>query len=108
MPKNIVICSDGTGNSFSEQRSSISLLIRLLEVGEPQAQHVFYDQGLGTNPKRVKKATAYKLQLNGNGNGLTILPPPQKRLWLPGAFGRWAGLAFGYGLRENVKEMYKV
>jgi uncharacterized protein (DUF2235 family) len=76
MPKNILICSDGTGNTFSQQRSNISSLIRLVKLSEAKEQVVLYDQGLGTNPKLVANAKAYQSERDANRPGLAILPLP--------------------------------
>ncbi|MGZ8874734.1 MAG: DUF2235 domain-containing protein [Halobacteriota archaeon] len=105
MAKNIIICSDGTGNTFSKHVSSITRLVKSVELGNPLKQLVFYDQGLGTNPKLVKEIKAYKNEHGKNRAALEILPPPQIRLLRP--FTHVLGLGFGYGLKNNVKEMYQ-
>ncbi|MCU7845606.1 MAG: DUF2235 domain-containing protein [Candidatus Thiodiazotropha sp. (ex Monitilora ramsayi)] len=46
MPKNIVICCDGTGNEIEADSSNVLKLYRLLDKN-PQ-QLVFYDPGIGT------------------------------------------------------------
>lgn len=108
MAKKIVICSDGTGNSFSKQVSNITHLIKSLELSDPNSQVVFYDQGLGTNPNLVEKVKEYKSEPGNNRDGLTILPPPKTvKSFVLRPFFQFAGLLFGYGLRENIKEMYK-
>jgi uncharacterized protein (DUF2235 family) len=107
MGKNIVICSDGTGNAFSKQVSNVTLLIKSLELSYPETQIVFYDQGLGTNPNLVNEVKAYKSQSGKNRTGLEVLPEPKTIRLVPRPLTRLAGLVLGYGLRENVKEMYK-
>lgn len=48
MPKNIVVCADGTGNvGGTEKETNVFKLYRLLE--ETQAENAYYDQGLGTD-----------------------------------------------------------
>lgn len=81
MPKNIVICCDGTGNAFGEHNSNV---VKLLQVAERaiENQVVFYDPGVGTMeaPEALFRAT-------------------KKLTW-------WFGLGFGMGLRRNVGEAY--
>lgn len=48
MAKNIVICSDGTGNEVEENLSNVLKLYRVLDKGKRNGQIVFYDPGLGT------------------------------------------------------------
>ena len=105
MIKNIVICSDGTGNTFSKHVSNITRLIKSVELDKPDQQVVFYDQGIGTNPELVKEVEAYQNEPGKSRKGLTILPPPQNKFLEP--LTRMRGLLFGYGLRDNVREMYK-
>lgn len=47
MARNIVICCDGTGNTFSEMNTNVAKLASVLEQ-DPATQIVFYDPGLGT------------------------------------------------------------
>ncbi len=82
MPKNIVICCDGTGNEYSKNNTNVigtfSAIIR------DEKQHAFYDTGVGTfNPM-----------------GLS-LGPISKRI------GITSGQAFGYGIKQNVQEAYE-
>jgi uncharacterized protein (DUF2235 family) len=108
MARKIVICSDGTGNTFSKRVSNITRLIKSLDLSDPLTQAVFYDQGIGTNPSLVKAVKAYKAEAGKNREGLQILPAPKTlKLFVLRPFTRFAGLALGYGLRDNVKEMYK-
>lgn len=46
MPKNIVICCDGTGNEVAGDLSNVLKLFRIVHKGEEQ--RVFYDPGVGT------------------------------------------------------------
>ncbi len=55
MPKNIVVLSDGTGQEGGKEYkhdSNVHKLFRMLENRTPR-QVVFYDQGLGTNWRRI-------------------------------------------------------
>src|SRR5262245_60564890 len=81
MPKNIVICCDGTGNEFGETNSNVVKLYRVL-VQDYQTQVAYYHPGLGT-------------------------------MGAPSALGKLAqwwtkvkGLAFGYGLKDNIGDAY--
>ena len=57
MPKTIIICCDGTGQEFSDNMTNVLRLANVLrQTGE---QHVFYDPGVGTLPRR------------------SVFPPPQ-------------------------------
>jgi uncharacterized protein (DUF2235 family) len=106
MPKNIVICSDGTGNSFGAQVSNVSRLVQLIDLGHPELQVAFYDQGIGTDPRYVDAVNTYTNKERQQRQALTILDPPFQAWWVPSPFVRAAGLAVGYGLRRNVKELY--
>jgi uncharacterized protein (DUF2235 family) len=81
MPKNIVICLDGTGNEFGDTNSNVIKLYKVL-TQDPQTQVAYYHPGLGT-------------------------------MGAPGALSRLAqwwtrvkGLAFGYGLADNIGDAY--
>ena len=79
MPKNIVLLSDGTGNSAAKPfKTNVWRLYQALDLGPPRVpgqvqQIVFYDEGVGTE----------------NFKPLRLL-----------------GLAFGIGLARNVKDLY--
>ena len=80
MNKNIVICSDGTGNTAIKDRgTNVFKLYEAVDLighrGNPTVtrQVAFYDDGVGTE-------------------GLKLL--------------RWLGGAFGWGLGRNVRQLY--
>jgi uncharacterized protein (DUF2235 family) len=81
MPKNIVVCCDGTSNEFDAARTNVVKLYQML-VHDPKVQATYYHPGLGT----MEAAGA-----------LT-------------AFSRWwtklAGFAFGYGLKNDIRDIY--
>jgi uncharacterized protein (DUF2235 family) len=81
MAKNIVICCDGTGNEFGEQNSNVIKLYKTL-VCDP-GQVSYYHPGVGTMGAR---------------NALTRI-------------GKWwtrvLGLAFGYGISDNLADAYQ-
>lgn len=81
MPRNLVICCDGTNNRFGRENTSVVRLVQVLNR-TPGRQRLYYDPGVGT------------------------LPEPG--MW--NATLRWlskvGGLAFGTGLNRNVEEAY--
>ena len=80
MAKNIVICCDGTGNEFGESKSNVVKLYKML-VHDP-SQMAYYHPGVGTM---------------GSRNALTGL----SRWWT-----KVIGLAFGYGISDNIADAY--
>ena len=81
MPKNIVICCDGTGNEIADNHSNVLKLYRVLQKSSRQL--VYYDPGIGTMGarnewERIKQKTE-----------------------------QLAGLALGYGLDQNVLDAYR-
>jgi uncharacterized protein (DUF2235 family) len=84
MPKNIVICCDGTGNSFENPDNDsnvIKLYSTLLIDGVTQVG--YYHPGVGT------------------------LGDPTARNWISRNWSKVKGLAFGGGLLENVGDAYR-
>ena len=80
MPKNIVLCCDGTGNEYGDENSNVVKLYWTLPAG--QKQSAYYHPGVGTMGAR---------------NALTSI-------------GKWwtraRGLAFGYGFSDNIADVY--
>lgn len=80
MPKKIVVCCDGTGNEFGEQTSNVVKLYKTLICDQDQI--AYYHPGVGTMGAR---------------SALTRI-------------GKWwtkvIGLAFGYGISDNVADAY--
>jgi uncharacterized protein (DUF2235 family) len=106
MARKIVVCSDGTGNSWSTQVSNVTHLIKLLDLSRPDEQVVFYDQGIGTDPKQADAVTTYREESPEQRRALIVLEPPVNVpivRWI----AKWLGLAVGLGLRSNVKQLYK-
>jgi uncharacterized protein (DUF2235 family) len=81
MPKNVVVCCDGTGNEFGETNSNVVKLYSVL-VQDPSTQVAYYHPGLGTM---------------GAAGALSRL----SRWWT-----KVKGLAFGYGLVDNIGDAY--
>lgn len=81
MPKNIVICCDGTGNQFGKENSNVVKLYKTLICDSEQV--AYYHPGVGTMGARA---------------ALTRI-------------GKWwtrvIGLAFGYGISDNIADAYQ-
>lgn len=103
--RTIIVCSDGTTNAFGYGDTNVATLIRALDLSQPARQLAFYDQGIGSKPKRVDRLKEYKIRLGAAGSGLTVLPPPVEKF--PAPITRLRGELFGYGLKENLREMYR-
>jgi uncharacterized protein (DUF2235 family) len=107
MGRNIVICADGTGNTYVGRPSNAARIVDLLAMDDPERQVVAYDQGIGTDArswKELRRRTTIEPKLAH----LDVLPGPHES-WFPPAT-RWnlmRGLASGVGLRENVQQMYE-
>jgi uncharacterized protein (DUF2235 family) len=80
MPKNVVICCDGTSNQFSAHRTNVAKLCYTLVQSDDQA--VFYHPGLGT------------MEPSGALTTISI------------RFTKFLGLAIGYGLERDVRDAY--
>lgn len=101
MAKNIVICSDGTGNWAGDaQPSNLYGLCKLLDLDDDGVQIACYDPGVGTNVDKHAIARLKSSQTN-----LKIFDDP------PSVMPRWVrknvGLAGGCGLKENLKQLYR-
>lgn len=81
MPRNVVICCDGTNNKFGVCNTSVVRLTQALEQNAA-TQVVYYDPGVGTTPP--------------SGLGESVA----QRL------ARWRALAFGADLEEKVLTAY--
>ena len=81
--KHIVICCDGTGNSFDtlSEESNVAKLYSSLALSESQI--AYYHPGVGT------------------------MGAPNASTWIGREWSRFKGLAFGSGLLENVGDAYR-
>lgn len=70
MPKNIVVCCDGTGNEIGVNMSNVLKLYRILKKDENQV--VYYDPGVGTLGQRK---TWGRLSQNAKGVRKRVLTP---------------------------------
>jgi uncharacterized protein (DUF2235 family) len=82
MPRNLVLCCDGTSNQFSQDRTNVIKLFHALDKN-PAVQAVYYHPGIGTRAP--------------TGIGTKI----------GSRFAKIAGLAFGYNLQEDVVDAYR-
>jgi uncharacterized protein (DUF2235 family) len=83
MGKNIVICCDGTGNEYgASNNTNVVKLYKLLEHNDPDRQLVFYDPGVGTTGAPGLQGRIAKLANRG------------------------LGLAFGFGMTQDICEAY--
>jgi uncharacterized protein (DUF2235 family) len=81
MPKNIVICCDGTGNEINANLTNVLKLFRIVESCERQC--VYYDPGVGT----LGESDAWH-RIRSDAKGVF-------------------GLATGYGLDGNILDAYR-
>lgn len=81
MPRNIVLCCDGTSNEFATDHTNVAKLCQIL-VKNPASQTVFYQPGLGT------------------------IAPPGFATGFGAFVARSLGLAFGYGIRSDIRNAY--
>jgi uncharacterized protein (DUF2235 family) len=81
MPKNIVLCCDGTANEFAQDRTNVVKLYFTLDA-DPTRQLTYYHPGLGT------------------------MEPPGALTGVARLFTRLAGRAFGYGLEDDIRDAY--
>lgn len=102
---NIVICADGTGNSFGGPATNVVRLVKILRLDKPNEQIAIYHPGVGT--RRSALNAAYRFKEQDNHAALEISEPG--KLWgFGGPLTRVAGLAFGAGLQANVASLYAV
>jgi uncharacterized protein (DUF2235 family) len=80
MPKNLVICCDGTGEEYGDNNSNVVKIYSLLENSTRQL--TYYHPGLGTMGSR-------------------FAPTKVGRFW-----SKLKGLAFGAGLMDNLTDAY--
>lgn len=81
MSKKIVVCCDGTGNEFGATNSNVVKLYKMLVCDDRQT--AYYHPGVGTM---------------GSRSALTRIG----KLWT-----KVIGLAFGYGISDNVADAYQ-
>ena len=82
MPRNLVICCDGTNNSLDSPLTNVAHLGALADIGDAARQLAYYDAGVGVEAH------------------------PNMRTRIGAMFSKWSGSAFGTGLVENVQNAY--
>ena len=81
MPKNVVVCCDGTANEFAKHNTNVVKLYSVLEH-DPARQVTYYHPGLGTmEPTGALTTFARK-------------------------FTKILGMAIGYGLASDIRDAY--
>src|ERR1044071_6641294 len=81
MPKNVVVCCDGTANEFAQDRTNVvKLCFTLLQ--ERDAQDVYYHRGVGT------------------------MEPPGSLTKYSRGLTKLLGQAVGYGLESDIRDAY--
>ncbi len=81
MSKNIVVCCDGTANEFAAYRTNVAKLFFTL-VKDPARQIGYYHPGVGT------------------------MAPPGVLTKTAAILTRMAGMAWGYGLNNDIRDAY--
>lgn len=82
MPKNIVVCCDGTSNEYGSRNTNVVKLFSVL-TRDTHSQVALYDPGVGTL------------------TGPALITKPVR-------IARWVvGLAFGYGIMDNIRDAYR-
>ncbi|MCA0210894.1 MAG: DUF2235 domain-containing protein [Proteobacteria bacterium] len=80
-PRNVIVCCDGTSNQPAKHQTNVARLVYALEK-DIEAQHVYYQPGLGT-----RASPGFPLPV---GNYLA----------------RVGGMAFGYGIKDDLRDAY--
>ena len=81
MAKNVVVCCDGTANEFAKDRTNVAKLFFTL-IKDPARQATFYHPGVGT------------------------MAPPGFVTKIGASLAKIAGLAFGYALSNDIRDLY--
>jgi uncharacterized protein (DUF2235 family) len=103
MGRNIILCSDGTGNTFKSQ-TNVRRIVECISVEDKDNQIVVYDQGVGTPEGQSKEFDEYFRRVGQPRNLFSLVSHPMP---LPEALWHLAlGLTIGVGIKENVKQLY--
>jgi uncharacterized protein (DUF2235 family) len=81
MPKNLVLCCDGTANEFAQDRTNVVKLFFTL-IHDPVGQVAYYHPGVGT------------------------MEPPGALTTYSRAITKFLGQAIGYGLETDIRDAY--
>jgi uncharacterized protein (DUF2235 family) len=100
--RNVVLCSDGTGNKPASDTNAFRLT-GCLQLGDNEKQVACYAPGLGTVASPGDEAALRRAA----AAGLRMLPAAGVHRLRPiGTVQRLAGLGFGSGLKGNVRQLY--
>lgn len=107
MGRAIVICVDGTGNTFDDRTTNVMRLVRGLDFADHRRQVAVYAQGLGTNGAGRRELEAFRADLP-DVRALRVAAGPRAS-WFPPKLwvDRVRGLAFGHGLAAMVRSLYR-
>ena len=83
MARQIVVCSDGTGNSWSTQVSNVSRLIQLIDLSHSDAAGRVLRPGHRHRPEDVDAVNDVQERERRRRRALTILDPPFTVLVVP-------------------------
>src|SRR5690349_16164449 len=100
MGRTIVICSDGTGNTFDRRTTNVTKLIRMLDLADHRRQVAVYAQGVGTNGLRRTEVGTVPADPKAL---LFVDPPAESSHQVLTLIARTRGLLFGYGIRATVR-----
>jgi uncharacterized protein (DUF2235 family) len=106
MARIIVICCDGTGNTFDDRVTNVTRLIRFLALDNLDRQVAVYAQGVGTNGARNIAVKSFQQTLP-DPRLLHVITPKVSRFRGRTKLVSGLGLAFGYGLKPVIREMYR-
>ncbi len=81
VPRNLVLCLDGTGNEYGEANTNVVKLYSVLQKNEQQI--AYYDPGIGTFSAPAALST------------------PARKIT------KLMGMGFGYGITANIEDAYR-
>jgi uncharacterized protein (DUF2235 family) len=97
MPRQFVICSDGTGQTYGPHKSNVARLFKLLDLDHEKKQQIgCYSPGVGTIPDQATQDEIKEAQPD------QILLPQNETTKLESL----KGLMVGDGLKENIHNLY--
>jgi uncharacterized protein (DUF2235 family) len=106
MPKNVVLCADGTCNAFGYSSSNVARLIEFIELHKKDEQLVAYEQGIGTTLTQYERIKRFADRL-GDNSALWALEPPNEKWSDPRTWPFLiASMTCGWGLKTNVRRLY--
>jgi uncharacterized protein (DUF2235 family) len=106
MLRNLVLCADGTCNAFGLSSSNVARVLQHIELQNPAAQVVCYDQGIGTRRSEHARIQAFKGEL-GQPCGLHVLDAPGDAWTRPWTWPFVVlSMTAGLGLKTNVGQLY--